>query len=797
MAPGIAPSDVMVSRPAGTDGLLLAINGTVDQLLSQSFFYSPNYEIERVTFSDGTVWNGATLRNMASAITGTAGADTLTGTSGDDRLYGLGGNDTLNGNAGNDLLDGGAGTDTMNGGTGNDTYIVDNTGDIVTESSSTGGTDTIQSSVTRTLGTNQENLTLTGTGAINATGNTLANIIIGNSANNTLSGGTGADRMEGGLGNDTYVVDNTGDVVVENLGEGTDLIQTSITLSLANIANVENLTLTGTSAINGTGNTLDNVLTGNSANNTLTGDGGNDTLNGGTGTDTMLGGTGNDIYVVNVSTDVVTENANEGTDTIQSSVTLSLVTRNNVENLTLTGTSAINATGNTLDNVLVGNSAVNTLDGGAGNDTLDGGAGNDILRGGTGNDTYVFGTGDTLTENANEGTDTVMSAVTHTLLTNFENLTLTGTSAINATGNTLNNQLTGNSANNTLTGNAGNDTLNGMGGTDTSNGGTGNDTYVFNRGDGQDTVTDNDTTTGNQDTVQLGVNPLDLVFTRATNNLQLSLHGGTDRLTVSNWYTNASYQTEVIRAADGRTLLNTQIDQLIQAMAQFSANNGGITWDQAIDQRPAEVEGILASFWEAPSGVMTSSFVTAASSSVEMDRTYVAAAPAADIVEFGDSTAEAGDPRRLKLMETITDVARGDAKTGEKKARDVHWTIRQPSLESTNSDLRVAPRSDDVAPADPKDESANTASKPIHQLTRVVAASQNLDHVRWTIGMPRTIVDGSPSYLRAAVSSDIADPALAQLIQAMAQFSVANRNGEGGTLNGNGEEWMVTLAAAP
>jgi len=439
-------------------------------------------------------------------ITGTAGADTLTGTSGDDLIYGLAGNDTLNGNAGNDLLDGGTGADTMNGGTGNDTYIVDNASDIVTESLSTGGIDTILSSVTRTLGSNQENLTLTGTNAINGTGNSLANVIIGNNANNTLNGGSGNDRMEGGLGDDTYTVAQAGDIVIENPGEGIDKINSSVTYTLS--PNVENLTLTGTTAINGTGNSLDNVLIGNSANNTLTGGAGDDLLDGKGGSDTMIGGTGDDTYVVSVSTDIVTENANEGTDTVQTAISYTLGA--NIENLTLTGSGNAAGTGNTLDNVLTGNTGANTLTGNAGADTLDGKQGNDTL-----------------------------------------------------------------------------------------NGGIGSDTYIFNRGYGLDTITDNDTTPGNQDTLDIGVNPLDLVFNRASNNLQLSLHGGTDRLTVNSWYTNTSYQTEVIRANGGRTLLNNQVEQLIQAMAQFSADNGGITWDQAIDQRPGEVEAILAAHWQA------------------------------------------------------------------------------------------------------------------------------------------------------------------------------------------------------
>ncbi|MFN6153672.1 MAG: bluetail domain-containing putative surface protein, partial [Dolichospermum sp.] len=163
----------------------------------------------------------------------------------------------------------------------------------------------------------------------------------------------------------------------------TDTLTASVTTTLP--ANVENLTLTGTAAINGTGNAGNNVITGNGANNILNG-------GAGAGIDTLIGGLGNDIYVVDSATDTITELANGGTDTIQSSVTYTIAAAN-VENLTLTGTAAINGTGNDGNNVITGNGANNILNGGAGNNILNGGAGNDILTGGLGKDTLIGGLG--------------------------------------------------------------------------------------------------------------------------------------------------------------------------------------------------------------------------------------------------------------------------------------------------------------------------------------------------------------------------------------------------------------------
>ena len=403
--------------------------------------------------------------NIQASVTYTISANvenmTLTGIAAINGTGNTGAN-ILTGNTADNTLDGGAGNDTMAGGAGNDTYAVDSSTDVVTELASE-GTDTVQAAVTYTLGNNIENLTLTGSSAINGTGNTSANSITGNGADNVLNGGTGADSMAGGLGNDTYIVDDVGDVLTEAASAGTDTVQAAATFTLA--ANFENLTLTGTAAINGTGNTAANVLTGNN---------GNNVLDGGTGADTMAGGIGNDTYVVDNVGDVVTEFSGEGTDTIQTAATFTIGA--NIENLTLSGSSAINGTGNTLDNLLTGNTAANTLSGSDGNDTLDGGAGNDTMVGGIGNDTYVVDSAsDVVTELSGEGSDTVQTSFSFVISNNIENLTLTGSAAINGMGSTDNNVIIGNSGDNIIDGAAGADSM---------TGGAGNDTFIVdNAGD--------------------------------------------------------------------------------------------------------------------------------------------------------------------------------------------------------------------------------------------------------------------------------------------------------------------------
>lgn len=240
---------------------------------------------------------------------------------------------------------------------------------------------------------------ITGTSGNDVINGTLgADKIYGMGGKDTLNGGAGADIMIGGDGSDTYVVDNAGDVVTEVKSQtqgGVDLVQVAISTAGGTYTldrNLENATLTNTVAYSLTGNNLNNTLIGNGEVNTLNGGSGNDILNGGAGNDFLYGGFGNDTYVVDSTTDTITELFGFGTDLVQSSVTFSLANIAYVENLTLTGTSAINGTGNTLNNILTGNNGANKLNSGDGKDFLYGGLGNDTLTGGAGADHFVFNT---------------------------------------------------------------------------------------------------------------------------------------------------------------------------------------------------------------------------------------------------------------------------------------------------------------------------------------------------------------------------------------------------------------------
>lgn len=591
---------------------------TTDTVISSiSFTLGDNVENLELSLSSNIDGTG---NSSANRITGNAGNNVLTGNGGNDSLFGLAGDDTLNGGdgfdsliggdgidtinagagddwvrgedgndilngdagidklfgeAGNDTLDGGTGNDILTGGIGDDTYIVDSNADRVVESSSE-GTDTIQSSVSQfALVDNVENLTLTGTSDINGTGNDLDNTITGNSGANILIGGAGNDTLIGGAGSDTYIVSDSSDTIQEDSGAaGTDTVISSVTHTLA--SNIENLTLSQTSNINGTGNADNNTIIGNSGNNTLTGSAGDDQLEGRAGTDTLIGGTGNDTYVITDALDSITENASEGTDTVESHITYTL--GDNLENLTLIGSGHINATGNSGDN---------TITGGAGRNWIDGGTGADSMAGGAGDDTYfVDNVSDTVTESSAEGTDLVESSVSYTLSANVENLRLDGSSDLDGTGSSDNNFIRGNSGINTLTGNAGDDILFGFGGNDTINGGTGADSLF---GDaGNDTINGglgNDILRGGagRDTFVLSSNFGDDTindFTTGFDQIDIQASGITDFTTLMSGTTDVGGNAVITIGSDTLTLtgvLKAALSQTDFAGVQINGTSGDDT----------------------------------------------------------------------------------------------------------------------------------------------------------------------------------------------------------------------------
>jgi Ca2+-binding RTX toxin-like protein len=332
-----------------------------------------------------------------------------------------------------------------------------------------------------------------------------------------LDGGKGADYMDGGEGDDTYIVDNIGDIVRDSGSSAFDLVRTTITYSLANLPAIEVLTLAGKAAINGTGNNSNNSIIGNSGANklagvagddNLTGAEGNDTLDGGVGNDSMLGGAGNDTFIVDSKLD--TAEGFTGTDTVFSSVSFTLA--DDVENLVLTndtlGSPAgyLFGTGNKLNNRITGRGGSDALAGDAGNDTLDGGLGADALNGGAGADLMIGGAGDdeyTVDDKGDRvqesiagsagGIDTVgyVGLAAYVLGANVEHLVLNNSGI--GTGNALDNALFAIfNGNVVLKGLAGDDALNASGssacfldggaGADLMTGGKGDDVFIVDNG---------------------------------------------------------------------------------------------------------------------------------------------------------------------------------------------------------------------------------------------------------------------------------------------------------------------------
>jgi Ca2+-binding RTX toxin-like protein len=590
----------------------------------------------------------------ADRLEGETGDDILLGGSGNDQLYGGDGNDTLGGEEGDDYLNGGPGADLLDGGPGNDSMEGGPAPDIYFFGRGS-GRDTIQDTdaapgaidaiqvasdlapgdisarrdgdhLVLTINGSTDQLTVWywfwqdrpdnqveeirfADGTVWDVATIKQKVVTGTVGADALIGYPTPDILDGLAGNDT-IFGRAGDDTLRG-GDGADR------------------------------------LYGEAGNDTLLGGAGDDYLSGGADADILDGGAGNDSLDGGPSADAYLFGRGSGQDTIQDVETtagvidtiqmaagiqprdvflarngdhLVLTINGTADQLTvyywfwqdrpdnqveqvrfddgttwdvaaiklkvLTGTAGPDTlAGYATADALSGLAGNDVLFGRAGDDMLDGGPGTDTMYGEAGNDTYIVDNpADVVVESAGNGTETVRSSVTYALPANVENLTLVGNAAINGTGNALDNVLAGNGAANVLTGAAG------------------NDTYVFDPAWGQDVVSENDSTPGNSDVMLLraSVHPLDLVLSRTASSLAIALHGATDTVTVQAWYDGQVYQAEVIQTGDGSKLLSNQVDLLIQAMASYTARTG-LTWDQAIDQRPQDVETVLAGYWQRPS----------------------------------------------------------------------------------------------------------------------------------------------------------------------------------------------------
>lgn len=343
---------------------------------------------------------------------GGSGDDLLTGAGGGDLLDGGAGDDVLIGGAGRDTLDGGRGSDAMEGGAGNDDYYVDDAGDVVFEVAG-GGDDLVYAAVSTTLSQHVEKLVLDANGALDGTGNDLANTLWGNNHANrlygrggdddlfgyngadrlsggagsdVLNGGSGADTMFGGAGDDAYVVDNRLDTVTEWAGGGRDEVAVDGLGRYTLGREVEDLTnLAALPVFYGQGNALGNAMTGAAGRDHLFGLRGADSLDGGGGNDLLEGGAGADSLVGGRGTDTLSYASARGT--VEVSLTSGQALGDDAQGDTFTGFE--NLRGGRASDALYGDAARNVIWGGAGSDYIDGAGGADLLIGGSGDDGFA------------------------------------------------------------------------------------------------------------------------------------------------------------------------------------------------------------------------------------------------------------------------------------------------------------------------------------------------------------------------------------------------------------------------
>ncbi len=588
---GIAPSDLNIIWTA--DGLTIEVGTAGDAMVlvnSDAAGGDPSQVIEYLIFksSDADTGEfdtfGVPLADLLAPppddvpgepVVGTGGYDTLFGTAGNDTIEGLAGNDTLFAGDGNDTIDGGVGRDDLNGEGGDDLFLVE-------------GAD---------------------------------------SAYDTFNGGEGADSIRGGAGDDTirlrsfaagnsveFIDGGAGNNVIAGTG-GYDTID----LSATRVTNIDHIDA-GAGNDTVTGNATDDIIIGGTGRDILNGGGGDDTFvvegthsaydtfNGGEGVDTILGGGGDDTirlrsFAAGNSIEVIDGGAGSnliaGTGDYDS-IDLSATTVSNIERIDA-GAGNDTVTGNAGDDIIIGGRGRDILNGGGGDDTFivegidsaydtfNGDAGIDTILGGAGDDTIrlrSFAAGNSI-EVIDGGVGANVIAGTG----GYDSIDLSATRVSNIA------CIDAGAGNDSVTGTSDHDVLIGGTGRDTLDGGLGNDLYVFNRNDGRDRIVDADTNPNNNDVMQWGstVRHDQLWFSQVGDDLSIEVIGTSDEVVIENWYVGSHQQIETLHSGDGLTLLNSQVDQLVQAMAAFSAPGSG-----ELDLSPAlqsQLEPVLAANW--------------------------------------------------------------------------------------------------------------------------------------------------------------------------------------------------------
>ncbi|MFH5734051.1 calcium-binding protein [Pseudomonas aeruginosa] len=621
---GIRAEDIILSR--NSDDLILLLKGSSDRITVSSYFNQDaagSYRLEEIRFVDGQVLNIDAVKALVQKGTtesdrlyGYAVADTLSGGLGNDSLYGYAGNDLLQGDEGNDTLYGGAGDDTLVGGLGND-YLQGEAGNDVYRFDRGWGQDTVynyDSSTSRVdaiefgTGIRAEDITLS------RNSDDLILLLKGSTDRITISSyfnqdAAGSYRLEEIRFVDGQVLNiDAVKALVQKATDGNDRLYGYAVAD----------TLSG-----GLGN---DSLYGYAGNDLLQGDEGHDILYGGAGDDTLVGGLGNDYLYGEAGNDVYRFDRGWGQDTIQNndsntnkvdaiefgsgisandillnrdSDNLVLTLKNSTDRITVSSYFSQDATSNyrleeirfvdgqvlNIDTVkslvqqatdgndrLFGYAVADTLSGGLGNDSLYGYAGNDLLQGDEGNDTLYGGAGN----------DTLIGGADSDYLY----------------GEDGDDRIEGNNGNDTLYGGAGEDTLIGGSGNDYLAGDAGNDIYQLGNGWGQDTINNYHTESNALDRLEFtdNITADKLWFSKNGNNLEINLIGASDKVSISNWYSGKNYQISQFTAADGKTLLESQVQNLVNAMSSFGVPAGGES-EMTVEQRQ-QLEVIIAANWQ-------------------------------------------------------------------------------------------------------------------------------------------------------------------------------------------------------